>query len=253
MLKQALAAALVLFLLISAVAASGVLHPDTYALMATDAALIEHDIRQDTAIANINQVIAQTQIAVQPSPTPRTLTPTPTPSRTRTPSATNTAQGVPDEPTIETLPTLSKTPTFFNATNTRTPTRTITNTPQFSGTLQNATATLLPYLELDYSCHVKTLDDMTRRLTPGVTGVKMGTIPEGTELLIYPNDSTLMFDTNYWYVRIHEDSGGGYVFFAYTIPPEEMEPGVIPRVVEAYLQPSRAGEFCQPTFPYLRN
>lgn len=194
--------------------------------------------------STVDRLALATSIAALPSPTPRTNTPSPIASWTATLDAA--------EPTTEVLlTTMTQTATFANVTATRTVTR--TPAPLMTLAPGASTATLLPYLELDYACHVVTLDDMTRRETPGVTGVKLNTIPEGTELLIYPNDSTLMFDTNYWYVRIHEDSGSGYVFYAYTIPPEEMEPGVIPRVVEAYLQQSRPSEFCQPNFLDLRN
>lgn len=243
--RNPLIVSLLLFLFFGAVIAS---RPNQQNTLTSDQqifATLNADHTQIVALqGTVDRLSISTPIAALPSPTPRTLTPTIISSWTPTFDAA--------EPTTEVLlNTMTRTPTFANVTATRTVTR--TPAPLMTLAPGASTATLLPYLELDYACHVVTLDDMTRRLTPGVTGIKVDTIPEGTELLIYPNDSTIMHGTNYWYVRIHEDSGGGYIFYAYTIPPEEMEPGVIPRVTEAYLEQSRADEFCQPNFPYLRN
>lgn len=176
------------------------------------------DTEQDARIA-----LALATRQVLPSPTPITLTPTTAPTWTNTPTVTRTPQGIPFTPTQETLTTpFSATPTFSHAINTMTPTR--VNTPVATSPLPDA----------NYTCRIITTSALTRRLTPSPSAQSLGVVPTETTLTIHPYDGSIAFGTTFWYVRVADSSGGGWLLYARIDPAA----GTLePRVTEGYMLP----------------
>lgn len=174
--------------------------------------------------------VLESSPVVQPTATP---TATVTPTATRTPTATNT-QAVPFTPTPEGLTsTFTRTPTFALGTNT--PTR--THTPAPVGT---ASPTLLPALDINYTCQMQTTTALTRRLTPSPSATSLGVVPAGTTVTVYPYRGTILYSTNasYWYLEIHENSGGGYLAYGQVAAPSEATPGITPPLISVWMQPA---------------
>lgn len=166
------------------------------------------DAKHDTQIS-----LALATRQTLPSPTPITLTPS----------------GLPHTPTQETLTTpFTNTATFQSATNTRTPTR--TPTPITSVTITPTS----PLPDVNYTCRIVTTSALTRRLTPAPSAQSLGVVPSGTTLTIHPYDGAIPFNTTFWYVRVADSSGGGWLLYARIDPAA----GTLePRVTESYMTP----------------
>lgn len=180
------------------------------------------DAKHDTQIAS---ALATRPISSSPTHTP---TPTNTPSATVTPTATYTAQGIPLTPTSEGATALSATPvTHIPTVATNTPTK----TPTGAFTTPVATS---PLPDASYTCRIITTSALTRRLTPAPSAQSLGVVPSGTTLTIHPYDGSIPFNTTFWYVRVADSSGGGWLLYARIDPAA----GTLePRVTENYMTP----------------
>lgn len=189
------------------------------------------NVRQGTQIAAL-QATHQTL----PSPTHITLTPTPPPSFT--PTRTNTPQGAAPTSTPEEASGLTRTPlTSVPPIPTLTPTKTATGQP-------SASPSPAIGLDPDFTCQIKTNDNLTRRINPSPAAQSIGLILAGTTLTIHPYDGSIPLNSTLWYVRIADSSGGGWALYA------RIDPAVgsrEPLVTESYMDSIDA-----PCIPALR-
>lgn len=206
MIKAVLATALILFLMISIVAASGLADGEH------DHAVFETEVSGTNAVQSTEiAVLQQTRII----PTSGTIdiefpSQTPTLATTRIiPTSFGTSiyptQGTPPPPTQENIMTPSQTSA---PTHTRTPSPTPT------------TGNVPPYLEPGYTCRVRLTSNLTRRETPSPGAGSLGILNADTVVTIYPYDGSVPFsstDLSWWYVRVAAVNGvpsEGWLAFA---------------------------------------